>query len=754
MPRANADAAVTRWIARPLFEAGFLRLHVAELSVALGPGREWMRFRPDPHARLFEAAFFACPPGPRYLAQHRDEAWATLRDPVLSVGRPWERFRAVLALLRSRSPRAEPGRPGMLEIWGGLGAGAPAPESLLVDGGAADRGEIRLPGGDLRARYEVHAHLYGAVPFEHLWTGWLGNERWARQLEGVPFRSCGWEMNGAEAVALARRVAAELGAPMADGEVESRWCASLVQGLAGGGVGAPPLRGRRDVLAAGYLALRGAVREALVVGPGEVGLDSFRISYDRYADAQFMARDAPGNQDRRLVRAALDRYAREGVQGVELRPALNGRGPAETVVRLRDCVLGYFDHLEAAWKGGGAEGALRFGLVPSLIRQAHLEPGLRTSSLDAWEGQAAAWARQVEHLLVAVGEVPWLRYFLVGLDVAAGERGCPPRAVAPALGRVQAYNRALGLEWAHPGREVRVDLLRRAFGRAGRGTGADLLLEELGRAREIPPARIGLTVHAGEDFLDPVTGLRHVWEAAEVLDLQPGDRIGHGIALGLHPAALRQVLDARCHGPGRDVESLGGDRWRLLKPRGTHLLDLAWEFRIGEPAERRALAEMIGRVAVGSFGYPARVDRLLRDLGAAGPVPHPVLPGIRYRAEADVGPEDREWVVVDRDWLRRFEAARERTIARVERRGLTVESCPTSNCVVSGLDVPPIGELSSHPDLRVALATDDPGLLDAWPGGEASRALVAIRGRVGPEAAWTELERVVGEAERSSFIAP
>lgn len=45
--------------------------------------------------------------------------------------------------------------------------------------------------------------------------------------------------------------------------------------------------------------------------------------------------------------------------------------------------------------------------------------------------------------------------------------------------------------------------------------------------------RLGLTVHAGEDFADPMTGLRNIWEAAVNLDLGEGDRIGHALAAGL-----------------------------------------------------------------------------------------------------------------------------------------------------------------------------------------------------------------------------
>ena len=47
----------------------------------------------------------------------------------------------------------------------------------------------------------------------------------------------------------------------------------------------------------------------------------------------------------------------------------------------------------------------------------------------------------------------------------------------------------------------------------------------------VPPLRI--TYHAGEDFLDPIDGLRAIDEAIEFLEMKQGDRVGHALALGV-----------------------------------------------------------------------------------------------------------------------------------------------------------------------------------------------------------------------------
>jgi len=45
---------------------------------------------------------------------------------------------------------------------------------------------------------------------------------------------------------------------------------------------------------------------------------------------------------------------------------------------------------------------------------------------------------------------------------------------------------------------------------------------------------IKFTYHAGEDFVDLGTGLKSIYEALKFLDLHSGDRIGHGLALGIN----------------------------------------------------------------------------------------------------------------------------------------------------------------------------------------------------------------------------
>lgn len=55
------------------------------------------------------------------------------------------------------------------------------------------------------------------------------------------------------------------------------------------------------------------------------------------------------------------------------------------------------------------------------------------------------------------------------------------------------------------------------------------------------PHDLGITYHVGEDFMDVVDGLRAVTEAMKFLQLRNGDRIGHGLVLGVDVAEYYKV---------------------------------------------------------------------------------------------------------------------------------------------------------------------------------------------------------------------
>lgn len=97
-------------------------------------------------------------------------------------------------------------------------------------------------------------------------------------------------------------------------------------------------------------------------------------------------------------------------------------------------------------------------------------------------------------LLRLVQQYPALRSYLVGFDAAANELHAPPEVFAP---------------------------LFRAIRKSGFNH---------------------FSYHAGEDFVHLLSGIRAVYEAVVLVDLQRGNRIGHATAVGIEPALWRERM--------------------------------------------------------------------------------------------------------------------------------------------------------------------------------------------------------------------
>lgn len=95
---------------------------------------------------------------------------------------------------------------------------------------------------------------------------------------------------------------------------------------------------------------------------------------------------------------------------------------------------------------------------------------------------------------------PFLNQFLVGIDVASLENSVPTWVFAP------VYEKA-----------------------------RDSSDEQLILINGEPTQSLRFTFHAGEDFRHILSGLRRIDEAVQFLKFHAGDRIGHGIALGIQP---------------------------------------------------------------------------------------------------------------------------------------------------------------------------------------------------------------------------
>ena len=107
--------------------------------------------------------------------------------------------------------------------------------------------------------------------------------------------------------------------------------------------------------------------------------------------------------------------------------------------------------------------------------------------------------QQSDAIISARAKYPHVMSWITGIDACSSEIDCRPEVFAPQFRRM--------IQDVPPQKSAYED------------------------EYTIPPLRI--TYHVGEDFLDPIDGLRAIDEAIEYLDMKPGDRIGHALALGV-----------------------------------------------------------------------------------------------------------------------------------------------------------------------------------------------------------------------------
>ena len=291
--------------------------------------------------------------------------------------------------------------------------------------------------------------------------------------------------------------------------------------------------------------------------------------------------------------------------------------------------------------------------------------------------------RHAQALVSVLRGTPLVLRTLRGVDLCTDEAGVPIWVMAPLI------------RWV------------REWGRVGATR-----LKNHGCA-EIPPLRI--TVHAGEDFVHLLSGLRRLDDAIQYLGLEEGDRIGHGTALGLNPDTWSERTG------------------RVVQTREERLFDLVWEW--GCYASRG--------IDVGSARLPylrSTIDRLSRKMFGGEHTPEDLVQFVRAlhcerelkdqgfpdrsisrspAAQRSGGREEKARKLVF-DYLRNTEVWREGRVLEpiplneldhelealkslqaalrkeVGRRGLTVEVNPSSNLMIGDL-----GDLDEHPIWRL-----------------------------------------------------
>lgn len=150
-------------------------------------------------------------------------------------------------------------------------------------------------------------------------------------------------------------------------------------------------------------------------------------------------------------------------------------------------------------------------------------------------------------------EIPELNTYIVGIDAASDENAMEPWMLSP------VYNLIRSRETTRPVLAVPTQ----------EGCRFELI------------QNLGFTYHVGEDFRHILSGLRHIDEVIEEFHYKPGDRLGHGIALGI------------------DIEKWISDNEILPMPRQEYMDNLLWVW---------------GLAVCEEFQLPVQLERLEEEI--------------------------------------------------------------------------------------------------------------------------------------------
>lgn len=433
------------------------------------------------------------------------------------------------------------------------------------------------------------------------------------------------------------------------------------------------------------------------------GLQWFLRHYDRIREARKPLRKG------RLVAAARSSGRDKGLRSLEVRtsPDASLTENLETVERLArsagdwleespDHEVGIVFHFSRVRRESSRSGA------PAAFEQGtHGDPSRNLDSKKLGSGNPtgyryASYYRGERQKAIALAGLlerfPRVLWLVRGMDACTDEMGIPTWVLAPLFRYIRRMAEAVSGE----------------------------LVSVCGQA--VPPPR--MTVHAGEDFPHLLTGLRSLQESVRRFEVRAGDRIGHGIALGLDP-----VEWARKTG-------------QVPVRREVRLFDLVWAWswlaRNGDSFSGSSKLEReIVRLSEALFGVPVPLHELesliedlhdeekLRRVGFCdGPLPPIAELDGRERRLATYLTDRRifwqgqvvEWVDPSREspLLAEIQAS---IRGELSEQGIAVEVNPSSNLLIgdfTDLTRHPLWRLNppksgtGGPPVSVCIGSDDP----------------------------------------------
>lgn len=393
-------------------------------------------------------------------------------------------------------------------------------------------------------------------------------------------------------------------------------------------------------------------------------------------------------------------------------------------------VVDYFIFLKN-WKEIAADVAAKGGRLPEVHFAVHfvrtnradqrrrrnpgtdlspIDPGARWAEFHGDIGRKAA----VLHRALTDPDHLDLTAMIKRIDVAGRERDTPIELFAPHLRLLRGDEGALqaledlefGVRHSESTRtppHVR-DVYR--YSREWRE------MARTGRHRVRYGRQLALTVHAGEDYADPLAGLFQIWAAIELCGMKSGEAIGHALALVAPPAFGSSPMIT----PLQNWASLAWLRWVL-----TQRNDMK---RLGSP-EGQLLDRLLRRkipIASGEFADDsgAMFDEMYRDVRPDQPGSYQKrLPSLSEAFWKAMGGPNVAITLAEREALFPLvSAAQEWLLQLIIDKRIVIEGNPSSNLRISGArslaDLATVRLLEKvNNGLLLCINTDNPGTFAA-----------------------------------------
>jgi hypothetical protein len=400
-----------------------------------------------------------------------------------------------------------------------------------------------------------------------------------------------------------------------------------------------------------------------------------------------------------LVQKALNLSGHEtGLKSLEVRCSLtnqsmdivNGVKDAASAARniAKDIEFAVVFHITRD-RGGGS----RKGIQQPQEKQSFADPHSRKGNVFGYRYSSYYLKRRTE--VLALGRTlqyfPFCNFFIRGIDACSDEIGIPHWVLVPLF----KYVRDSG------------------------SIGSKIIFELTGQT--LPPLR--KTIHLGEDFIHLLGGLRRVDQAVDFLELKEGDRIGHGLTLG---------IDA--------IEWAERKRYVLL-PKEERLFDMVWEWswyatnnggsldhqrciyldkeicRLSFDIFRKKLTpfqlyqfvrELHNEKILRACGFPDRTMQkdLLRQREQTNPSEqfNPAFLVYQYLTCSKIYKRGRELELIDTQSEGKIiDDLQSGLRAKIANLGITVEVNPSSNLLIGNF-----GDLDHHPFWRLNSPKSDP----------------------------------------------